>query len=89
MYLELLKEIQGIYILKLLNYKILHKAFIFIFTLLIGELFADTNNISKEKKQLAINDLLVIYTREVKHRNIRLEKIILKRNKSTGCSYAW
>ncbi|CAI2170735.1 17180_t:CDS:2 [Funneliformis geosporum] len=53
------------------KFGVLHEAFIFILTLLARESFANVSNITKEKKQLAINSLLVIHARGVKHENGR------------------
>jgi serine/threonine protein kinase len=95
MYLGPLKEIQGIYIPKLLKYGVLHKAFAFILTSFAGESFANNRSITEKEKQLAINGLLAIHAKGVKHGDIRLENIMMERNKLTGHScvrwidFAW
>ncbi|CAG8852135.1 21602_t:CDS:1, partial [Gigaspora margarita] len=95
MYLGPLKEIQGIYIPKLLKYGVLHEAFAFLLTSFAGESFADIRNITEKEKQLAIDGLLAIHTKGVKHGDIRLENIVMERNELTGHSnvrwidFAW
>src|SRR5438045_7846572 len=88
MYLGPLKEIQGIYIPKLLKYGVFHEAFVFVFTSFAGKSFANIKNITEKEKQLAINGLLAIHATGVKHGDIRLENIMVKRNES-GHSCVW
>ncbi|PKK55453.1 hypothetical protein RhiirC2_419798 [Rhizophagus irregularis] len=88
-YLGPLKKIQGIYVPKLLKFGVLHEAFVFILTSLAGESFANVSNVTEEEKQLAINGLLAIHARGVKHGDVRLDNIMLERNKLTGCSRVW
>ncbi|CAG8488057.1 11733_t:CDS:2 [Funneliformis mosseae] len=89
MYLGPLKGIQGIYIPKLLKYGVLHEAFVFILTSFAGESFANNRSITEKEKQLAINGLMEIHAKGVKHGDIRLENIMMKRNELTGHSYVW
>ncbi|RIB22410.1 hypothetical protein C2G38_2174050 [Gigaspora rosea] len=95
MYLGPFKEIQEIYIPKLLKYGVLHEVFAFLLTSFAGESFADIRNITEKEKQLAIDGLLAIHAKEVKHGDIRLENIVIERNELTGHSnvrwidFAW
>ncbi|CAG8528756.1 13258_t:CDS:2 [Ambispora gerdemannii] len=77
------------YIPKLLKYGVLHEAFVFIFTSFAGESFANNRSITEKEKQLAINGLLAIHAKGVKHGDIRLENIMMERNELTGHSYVW
>ncbi|CAB4392534.1 unnamed protein product [Rhizophagus irregularis] len=89
-YIRLLKEIQGIYILKLLKFGVLHEAFVFILTFLAEKTFADIkDNITKEEKQLAIKGLQKLYLKRVKHGDIKLENIMVKRKNEGSTSYVW
>ncbi|CAG8792388.1 553_t:CDS:1, partial [Gigaspora margarita] len=57
--------------------------------------FADIKNITEKEKQFAIDGLLAIHTKGVKHGDIRLENIVIERNELTGDSnvrwidFAW
>ncbi|CAG8530112.1 15261_t:CDS:2 [Acaulospora morrowiae] len=80
-----LKEIQGIYIPKLLKFGVLHEAFVFIFTS-----FAELGNkLTKKEKQLAIEGLQAIHIRGIMHGDVRLENIMAKENKLTGKNCVW
>ncbi|CAG8791690.1 853_t:CDS:1, partial [Dentiscutata erythropus] len=85
-----LKEIQGIYIPKLLKFGVLHEAFVFIFTSFAGESFAELGNkLTKEEKQLAIEGLRAIHIRGVMHGDVRLENIMVKEKNLTGKNCVW
>ncbi|CAG8598897.1 37501_t:CDS:2 [Gigaspora margarita] len=86
MYLGPLKKIQGIYTPKLLKYGVLHEAFAFLLTSFAGKSFADIKNITEKEKQLAIDGLLAIHAKGVKHGDIRLENIVIERNELTDDS---
>ena len=86
----ILKRIQGIYIPRLLEFGVLHEAFVFILTSFAGESFASKRRkITEVEKQLAINSLLAIHALDVKHGDIRLENIMVSRNSLTGHSCVW
>ena len=87
-YIGPLKEIQEIYVSRLLNFGILHEAFVFILTSLAGESFAKIgNNVTREEKQLAVNGLRELHSKGVMHGDIRLENIMVKRkNELKGSS---
>jgi hypothetical protein len=89
-YLIPLKKIQGIHIPKILDFGVLHEAFVFILMSIAGESFASMKNkITEEEKQLAISGLLAIHAKGVKHGDIRLENIMLKRNELIGSCVWW
>ncbi|CAB5346288.1 unnamed protein product, partial [Rhizophagus irregularis] len=52
--------------------------------------FADIkDNITKEEKQLAIKGLQKLYLKRVKHGDIKLENIMVKRKNEGSTSYVW
>ncbi|PKC09114.1 hypothetical protein RhiirA5_375722 [Rhizophagus irregularis] len=89
-YIRPLKEIQGIYIPRLLKFGVLYEAFIFILISLAKKTFANIkDNITKEEKQLAIKGLQKLHSKRVKHGDIRLENIMVKRKNKGSTSYVW
>ncbi|CAG8474622.1 3967_t:CDS:2 [Paraglomus brasilianum] len=88
-YIGPLKEIQGIYIPRLLKFGVLHEAFVFILTSLAEEAFAIMgDNITRKEKQLAIKGLQKLHSKGVMHGDIRLENIMVKR-KNDGSTCVW
>jgi hypothetical protein len=89
MYIGPLKEIQGIYIPRLLKFGVLCEAFVFNFTSLAGETFARMgDNITRKEKQLAIKGLRELHSKGVMHGDIRLENIMVKRE-NEGSTCVW
>lgn len=89
-YIGPLKDIQGIYIPRLLKFGVLYEAFVFILTSLAEETFAKMgDNITREEKQLAIKGLQELHSKGVMHGDIRLENIMVKRMNEDSTSCVW
>lgn len=94
-YLGPLMDIQCIYIPELLEFGILHEAFVFILTSLSGKSFARLDDVTEREKKLAIEGLQAIHARGVLHGDVRLENIMVNRSESISKSrvqwidFAW
>ncbi|CAG8483756.1 3455_t:CDS:2 [Funneliformis mosseae] len=89
-YIGPLKDIQGIYIPRLLKFGVLYETFVFVLTSLAEETFANMgDNITRKEKQLAIKGLQELHSKGVMHRDIRLENIMVKRMNEDSTSCVW